>query len=152
MICSAIHDLLDDAQRHYQIEHIDDNDNDCKNSSNLHNSNQQLVLDEDEDEEDELNSMTYELPVSLSDGTPIYDETIGHNQSTSNSVTVSVPASLRQLQYQSLSSHQNSDSLISSQQYKEQPPERFQNKPKPITFAQPSNSFLLPFGGSTGLI
>ena len=131
MICSAIHEVLEDAQRHYQCEHIEDNDNDLK-SSNL----QMVGLESDlEDEEEEL-SMNYEMSDMFED--------ISHNQSASNSVTVSVPGNLRQLQYQSLTSNANSDSLIMSPQ----PTDTFVDRAKPITFAQPSNSFLMPFGNN----
>ena len=127
MICSAIHDVLDDAQRHYKTEHIDDNDIDLKNS------NQQMVpLDSDLEEEEELN-MNYDMSDMFED--------VGQN--ASNTVNVSVPGNLRQLQYQS---NANSDSLImnspSMDSYNEA-------RAKPITFAQPSNSFLLPFTGNT---
>jgi len=138
MICSAIHDVLDDAQRHYQSEHIDDNDNDCKTS------NQQMIGGDSDLEDEEDLSLNFEMQESM------YED-MGHNQSASNSVTVSVPASLRQLQYQSLTPNNNSESMIlepSMDQFTV-----MDNRPnKPITFAQPSNSFLMPFGGTTGKV
>ena len=131
MICSAIHDVLEEAQRHYQSEHIEDNnDNELKNSNN----SQMVGLDSDLEDDEELN-MNFEM-------TDMFED-MGHNQSASNSVTVSVPGNLRQLQYQSLTPNANSDSLIMSPQGVEP----YNERAKPITFAQPSNSFLLPFTG-----
>lgn len=131
MICSAIHDVLDDAQSHYQTEHIDDNDIDLKNQ------NQQMVpLDSDLEDEEEL-SMNYDMSDMFED--------VGQN--APNTVNVSVPGNLRQLQYQS---NANSDSLIMNSPSVDSYAE---NRAKPITFAQPSNSFLLPFASNatTGL-
>jgi hypothetical protein len=139
MICSAIHDLLDDAQTHYQSEHIEDNDGKSRNLSNNEViSAQQMAGESDLEEEYDLN-MSYELPVSLKEGTAMFDTDSLNTSNNGNSLTVAVPANLRQLQYQSMSSHGGDGDHTMA------------NRAKPITFASPSNAFLLPYQSSPSI-
>ncbi|XP_054159228.1 uncharacterized protein LOC128957486 [Oppia nitens] len=72
MICSAINEGLEDAQRHYQMEHIDDNGVEKNSSQPL------MAMDSDLEDEDDL-SMNFEESM--------YEEMDG-NQVATNSVTV----------------------------------------------------------------